>query len=225
MFYTIGSLTESAYRANAAEEATFKWLLQTLTECCGYSCSFLLELNINEIELWWAPDLNSKGILGAWSIMHPKCIYMGVNRISVPKQLIERCEARHIDAETVMHFSGLLETNLVVAMIHELTHMFQFRTCPPLFVINYLITRLIDKIPYVNRIGVEYDARQNSEDPELEEFARKLSSADDAYMNLQLHGKEENLVDGTHKFINTHGVLMGNYAIEMFNNLNSSKLS
>ena len=220
MFYTIGSLVKTAYRASAVEEDTFKWVLDVLSQHCGYSCSFLTTLMGEPLELWWAPDLNPKGIMGAWSILHPNRIYIGVPEVVVHAKLLDKCKNKNIDVKTSMHFGNLLMKDYMVAMIHELTHMFQFKTSPVLFVINYLVTRLIDKIPYVNRIGVEHDARVNSEHPELESFATRWSRAYDSFLNLQINYNGDNLPERIQQYADKHGVEIGNIAIETFSRLN-----
>lgn len=140
-----------------------------MKECPKYG-AFLNNLDLDKIEFYWAPNCNtSNGILGAFSLTEPNRFYLGVfynDSVSIAKSL--SC-------------SSILDESIGITIIHELTHMFQFKVSPPLFVINRLVTLVVDKIPYVNRIGIEYDARVNSETPEVIEFLNTLNNVFEPY--------------------------------------------
>lgn len=170
---------KGSYRFTEKEERITKWFLQILIEECPKTCSFLLTLNIDELEFYWAPGMTiENGIVGAWCVTSPKHVYMR----AVDAHLCSFRKSETIkDSETDSRMQSLFSTANTVTLIHELIHMLQFKTSPILYAINRLLTLFVDRVPFLEQIGIEYDARTNSETEELIEFSKKWETCVSTY--------------------------------------------
>lgn len=170
---------KGSYRFTEKEERITKWFLQILIEECPRTCSFLLTLNIDKLEFYWAPGMTiENGIVGAWCVTSPKHVYM---RAADDHLCSFRKSETIKDSETDSRMQSLFSTTNTVTLIHELIHMFQFKTSPILYSINRLLTLFVDRVPFLEQIGIEYDARTNSETEELFEFSKKWETCVSTY--------------------------------------------
>ena len=177
----IWDICKGAYRFTEKEEKITRWFLKLLIRECPKTCSFLLLLDLDNIEFYWAPGMTTdNGIQGAWCITSPNRIYM----VALENEQHYHCIRHSItlkDYLTDARMKHLLNSCVSVTMVHELMHMLQFKTNPFLYVINRLVTLFIDRIPFLEMIGIEYNARSNSETEEFYEFAEKLERCISTY--------------------------------------------
>lgn len=183
----IWDIYRGAYRFTEKEEKITRWFLRLLIKECQKTCSFLLLLDLDKIEFYWAPGMTTdNGIQGAWCVTSPNRIYM----VALDEQLYHcgRPSTTIKDELTDARMQHLLMRCVSVTMIHELTHMLQFKTNPFLYAINRLVTLFVDRIPFLEMIGIEYDARSNSETEEFYEFVEKLECCISTY-TAAIHSK------------------------------------
>ncbi|MBR1988414.1 MAG: hypothetical protein IKA36_05195 [Clostridia bacterium] len=183
----IWDIYRGAYRFTEKEEKITRWFLRLLIKECPKTCSFLLLLDLDKIEFYWAPGMTiDNGIQGAWCVTSPNRIYM----VALDEQLYHcgRPSTTIKDDLTDARMQHLLMRCISVTMVHELTHMLQFKTNPFLYSINRLVTLFVDRIPFLEMIGIEYDARSNSETEEFYEFVEKLECCISTY-TAAIHSK------------------------------------
>lgn len=103
--------------------------------------TFLNEIDLNKVEFYWDPNMNDKnGILGAFSLFHSNCIFIRTNK-------------------------GVMDL-MLTTVIHELTHMHQFKTNPLLYIVC--------SIPVIREVTIESQARSNEALAELIVNEQKL---------------------------------------------------
>lgn len=177
----VWDLYSGAYPFTENERKFALKYLEILIRECPRDGAFLNLIKLDELEFMWAPKMTvENGIMGAWSLMSPNKIFMQAPREDVYIAL-DRYKDKLSDVKGAMTMSNFSTDAVVMTMIHELIHKFQFMTCPPLFVINRLVTLFVDKIPFLQEIGIEHDARKNSETPELKEFYKHMCTSFSTY--------------------------------------------
>lgn len=161
------------------EDRFIKKYLDFLQKECPKDGAFLNQLNLSEVQFNWAPKMTQEnGVLGAWSLTSPNKVFMAAR----PKDLETSDEATiRIRKNSIvkdwvgLHHAQWVTTDFMgVVIVHELIHKLQFQTSPILFIINRLVTLFVDHIPIIERIGIEYDARKNSETEEIMNFCQKM---------------------------------------------------
>lgn len=180
-------IKEGAHEFTEAEDRLIKWWLRTLVKECPRTCSFLTLFDLDALKFYWAPNLTlSNGVLGAWDMMSPDKVYMCVqpNEMMTVGGMREDGSSRSgyiKDIKLASKGLHIFDTGFTITVIHELIHKLQFTTSPALYIVNRLLTLFVDRIPFIERIGIEHDARVNSETEELKTFASDFGSAYSAY--------------------------------------------
>lgn len=178
-------ITKGAYKFSDKEDAAMRHWLNILIRECPKTCSFLLELPLDEMEFYWAPGMTvESGIMGAWCITAPKRIYLRevVDEAALSIRTANRCKSDIVkDPVLNMKFNNITEMNMTITLIHELIHRLQFQVAPIPYIVNRLVTLFVDHVPYLERIGIEYDARKNSETEELKQFVTAFTNCFSSY--------------------------------------------
>lgn len=183
-------ITRGAHEFTPKETRIMRWFLDTLIEECPKTCSFLTVLELDKIKFFWSPNMTySNGILGAWCVTSPNHIYIrsqkSTTMCDVPNH--NRFKSGIIkDMSTYLTTSDILETTVGTTVIHEFIHKLQFHTSPILYVLNRFITLFVDRIPFLEQLGIEYDARVNSETDELQDFLGEFYSSVSSYFSAIL---------------------------------------
>ena len=175
----VWNITKGAYKFSEKEEKIIRWYLDVLIKECPRTCSFLTQVHLDETEFYWAPYMTTTdGIMGAWCITSPKRIYMRDIAEHIAHAAISR-KCRISEEDTVLYnkTSSLIEYDMMMTLVHELIHKLQFQCAPVPYVFNRLVTILVDHVPFLEQIGIEYDARANSDTEELEEFVVPLQNS------------------------------------------------
>lgn len=189
-------ITKNAYKFSDKEDVAVRYWLNILIRECPKTCSFLLELPLNEMEFYWAPGMTlESGIMGAWCITTPKRIYLREvwDKASLSIHAVNRCKSGIIkDPVLNMKFSNVTETNMTITLIHELIHRLQFQAAPVSYIANRLVTLFVDRVPFLEQIGIEYDARKNSETEELKNFTKDFTNCFSSYWSAVMPKDYEN---------------------------------
>ena len=180
-------ITKGAYQFSKKEDKIMRWLLDVLIKECPKTCSFLNVLELSKVQFYWAPYMtHENGVAGAWCITSPNRIYL--IRVDDNRLLPTKGEENNVsrsglirDIKTLHVMSGVVDSHVGVTMIHELIHKLQFSVSPLAYVFNRLITLFIDRVPFLEMIGIEYDARANSETDELIDFLEQFSNSLSSY--------------------------------------------
>lgn len=185
-------LTKDAYKFSDKEEKVMRWFLNVLIKECPRTCSFLNQIHLEKMEFYWAPYMTSTdGVMGAWCITTPNRIYMrdmDENSYRSVEVMKKRSCGYIKDYELLYKTSHLMEYNLCMTFIHELIHKLQFQCAPVPYIVNRLVTLFVDWVPYLERIGIEYDARVNSDTEELKEFVTQFWNSITSYQSA-VHNK------------------------------------
>ena len=187
----VWNIKKGAIPFTPKEDMVAKWFLKLLIKECPKTCSFLTILNVDTIKFFWSPvmDPHENGIMGAWCVTTPRNVYMvnlHLNR-NVPMYNNKGSNVSRSgeikDLYTCQTMMSLMDCNVGMTLVHELIHMLQFKASPIGYVFNRLVTLFVDRVPYLEQIGIEYDARVNSETDELIEFLRDLNHSITSYFS------------------------------------------
>lgn len=180
-------ITKGAHEFTPKEDKIMRWFLNLLIKECPKTCSFLLTMNLDKVKFYWAPYMTfSNGIMGAWCVTSPNRIYIRATEQTSMMNIPDNNQTRSgylKDVRTYCTTSSVFETNVGVTFIHEFIHKLQFHTNPVLYVLNRLITLFVDRIPFLEQLGIEYDARVNSETEELKNFLNEFSTSVSGYFS------------------------------------------
>ena len=178
-------INKGAFAFTEKEEKVMRWLLNLLVKHCPKTCAFVNLLNLDKIKFYWAPSMTSdNGIIGAWNITTPNRIYLRFPEYFVGPGIHDNNTSRSgciTDVNSFYRMSSILNPEFGCTLIHELIHKFQFQVHPIAYIANRLVTLFIDRIPFLEQLGMEYDARDNSETEEIEEFLSDLTNSVMAY--------------------------------------------
>ena len=164
------------------EDRFIKRYLEILQKECPKDGAFLNQLNLSEVQFNWAPKMTQEnGIMGAWSLTSPNKVFMAPmpEDLETNSQFVHKKLKLIKDKEGIIHAQWISTPDMATVVVHELIHKLQFHTNPIFFCVNRLVTLFVDHIPYLERIGIEYDARKNSETEELTDFYEKMSNVID----------------------------------------------
>ena len=185
----VWQIKEGAVEFTSDEYRLMRWWLRTLIKECPRTCSFLNDFDLDNLKFFWAKNLTlSNGILGAWSLTDKDTIYL----CNQPEHNVTTAGMRPDgssrsgcikDYRLAWKFMHMIDESITITTIHELIHKFQYKTAPVFYMINRFVTLFADRIPFIEKIGIEYDARVNSETEELHNFVTEFSGAYSAFMS------------------------------------------
>lgn len=144
--------------------------------------AYLRKLNLKDLKIYECSSMTiENGIMGAWLFLKPDNLYLQkwvdpcTNGLT--EEELSDFEPYHVYYKgndiTTYHEAlfALANSALIwVTILHELAHKYQYTCSPILYLINRLVTLFVDKVPLLQEVGIEYDARKRSEVPELIEF-------------------------------------------------------
>lgn len=174
-------ITKGAEEFSETDYELVRWWLHLLERQCPKTCSFLNLLPIDDMKFYWSPGMTlDNGVLGAWCVTNPNAVYMAypLTNECIDLSVDNVSRSGYVrDLKSADKFNQLSTECITITLIHELIHKLQFQTSPIFYVFNRLITLFADRIPFVEQIGIEYDARVNSETKELKDFVYEFNSA------------------------------------------------
>lgn len=142
--------------------------------------AYLRKLNLKDLKIYECSSMTiENGICGAWTLTKPDNLYLQ-KWIDSTKQ--EGCDGgcyctyyNGVDVRAYDDACSALCSELVwVTVLHELAHKYQYTCSPLLYIVNRCVTLFVDGIPFLQEVGIEYDARRRSEVPVIQEFLREL---------------------------------------------------
>lgn len=182
----IWELTKGAYPFTEKEQKITLWMLNVLLKECPRTCAFFNLLPLDQLKFYWAPGMTiENGILGSWNMPTPDRVYMAdiiQENLAIPESNISKSGTIK-DMRTCYKMDRFLQDINVMTLVHELNHMFQYRTNKVLFVVNRLVTLFIDHIPFLEKIGIEYDSRSVEKSEELTDFLESFSQCLSSYIS------------------------------------------
>ncbi len=168
------SISNDAYRFSSVEDKFIRKLLDICVRACPKTCAFIHLVDMSSVEFWWAPNMVDEGVFGAWDMLKPNKIYLSEMCKQVQTTIVTKHSGYYTDIHTAVDMDFFMTPDMVITLIHELIHKFQFKVAPIAYVVNRLITLFCEKIPYLQKITIEYDAHTNSETTEMVEFAHSF---------------------------------------------------
>ena len=182
-------LKKGAIPFTKKEDSFIKELLLIFRDHCQREGAFLHQVDIQKYQFFWSvymrdhPDGTFGGIIGCWDPGTRWKIFLLPRadvEIGIPS-IWGIGDERAIDAG-----GYLLLDCIATTAVHEINHSWQFSVNPVLWIINRLVTRFVEYIPYLKKITIEDDVdRHISENKEVNEFFKDLLSAWDNYVYLQ----------------------------------------
>ena len=183
-------ITKGAEEFSETDYRLVRWWIHLLEKQCPKTCSFINQLPIDDMKFYWSPGMTfENGILGAWCVTNPNAVYLTYPPTSgcINQRNDNVSRSGYVrDLKSANRFTHMSTEVITITLIHELIHKFQFQTSPIFYVVNRLVTLFADRIPFVERIGIEYDARVNSETEELINFVTEFDSAFSSFYSAVL---------------------------------------
>ena len=163
------------------EDIFVKKMLLGFRDHCQRYGAFLNQLELNKIQFLWSQymlDHIDVGVMGAWGLFQPKKIYiLPITYTALPSNAYVIG-----DEHGIATGSHLLMPELGQTVVHEVTHLWQFKTAPVRYILNRLCTVVWEHLPFLNYFTLEGDVDRNTKTKEVEEFFQKLSLAYENYV-------------------------------------------
>lgn len=163
------------------EDVFVKKMLIGFRDHCQRYGAFLNQLELNKIQFLWSQymlDHIDAGVMGAWGLSQPRKIYI----LPFTHTVLPPNAYAIGDEHGIVTGSHLLMPDLGKTVVHEVTHLWQFKIAPVRYILNRLFTVVWEHLPFLNYFTLEGDVDRNTEVKEVEEFFQQLSLAYDNYV-------------------------------------------
>ena len=132
--------------------------------------AFLCQIDYEQMFFYWNKYFTvERGIMGCWSLMHPKSIFiMPPPQSTVPDR---PSKVKHIP----MNIQHLIE--VFPTIVHEIIHAWQFKVAPIPFMVNRTLSYFLGSLAYKIKWSLEGDAEIHGSSEEHSTFFGNLSGA------------------------------------------------
>ena len=180
------SLKRNAIPFTEKEDLFTKELLRLFRDRCQKEGAFIHQMNLDKYEFFWSPYMAKHlddGIMGCWDPGTRWKIFLLPNSITV---IPEQTKYSIADEKALSTADYLLTDVIAQTLVHELNHAWQFSISPVLWIINRLVTIVVEHIPFLNKITLEHDVDKHiSDNKEVTEFFQTLYNCWSAYVYLR----------------------------------------
>lgn len=180
------SLKRGAIPFTEKEDLFTKELLKIFRDHCQTEGAFIHQVDLNKYQFFWSPYMAKHlddGIIGCWDPCTLWKIFLLPNAAMV---ISEQTKYSIADEKALSSADYLLTDVIAQTLVHELNHAWQFSVSPILWIINRLVTVVVECIPFLNKITLEHDVDKHiSDNKEVAEFFQTLYECWSSYAYLR----------------------------------------
>ena len=183
-------LKKGAIPFTEKEDRFTKEMLRIFRDHCQKEGAFIHQMDLDKYQFFWSvymkehmDDKHFGGIMGCWD---PGTRWKIFLLPMTQNPIIQQNKYSIADEQALASADYLLIDCMATTLIHELNHAWQFSVNPVLWIINRLVTTVVEYIPFLKKITLEHDVDKHiSDNKEVNKFFQDLYSCWSAYLYLR----------------------------------------